>query len=151
MPSSMAIVTVRAVSYATMQEYLRGGNEAHPCAVLARAHAKVWIVSVTSPEHAPLVKDGDDRIALVFDDIEPHVDRVTGVELGRDPGFVYFDQTMAERICEFVRKAHEAEPARRDLLLVNCHAGISRSGAIADFTRTVAEIDYEDFRRLNPQ
>jgi predicted protein tyrosine phosphatase len=133
-----------------MQDYLRGSADS-PCAALARDHEKVWIVSVTSHEHEALVRDGDDRLALVFDDIEPHTDRSTGIELGRDPQYTYFDQAMAEKTCAFIRRAHEDHPTRRDLLLVNCHAGVSRSGAIADFTRAVVEIDHEDFRRLNPQ
>src|SRR5690349_5202722 len=110
---AMAIVTVRAVSYAAMAEYLAGAPETHPCTALARAHEKVWIVSVTSPGHPPLVEDGPERIALVFDDVEPHVDRATGVELGRDPAYTYFDHGMAVRICELVRRAQEAAPERR--------------------------------------
>ena len=147
----MAIVTVRALSYSTMAEYLRGANELDPCRALARAHEKVWIVSVTGPRMAPLVIDGADRIALAFDDIEPQTDRITGVELGRDPSYVYFDEEMAAKICAFVRRAHEESPARRDLLLVNCLAGVSRSGAIADFVRIVLEIEHDGFRRMNPQ
>jgi predicted protein tyrosine phosphatase len=159
----MAIVAVRAVSYEVMQDFLRG-NPLNPCAVAAARHGKVWIISVTSAappwdglegapagELPPLVEDAVDRIALVFDDIEPHVDRATGVELGRDEGFVYFDEVMAEKVCAFIRRAHEEDAARADLLLVNCHAGVSRSGAIADFARAVVEVDYEEFRRSNPQ
>ncbi len=58
---------------------------------------------------------------------------------------------MTRRVCDFVLRAHRDAPERRDLLLVNCHAGVSRSGAIADFARSVTGVDYDSFRRLNPQ
>ncbi len=161
----MAITTVRAVSYSHMAEYLRGDSPARPCAALAASHGRVWIISVTSSPRCPinafegwndggpaaLVEDGDDRIALAFDDIEPRADLSTGADLGRDARYVYFDHVMAQKVCRFVRRAHGDAPARRDLLLVNCHAGVSRSGAISDFARTVAGVDYTVFKRLNPQ
>lgn len=160
----MAITTVRAVPYEVMADYLAGGNATNPCAALAARHDRVWIVSVTnsptSPPNCfegwpdgppPLVVDGEDRLALVFDDVEPACDASSGVELGRDARYVYFDDAMAQKVCAFVRRAHAHDPASRDLLLINCHAGVSRSGAIADFARTVTGMDYTEFKRLNPQ
>ena len=153
----MAIVTVRAVSYEVMADYL-AGNPLNPCALAAASHDRVWIIGVTNaptcPLNAfegweegpvPLVKDADDRLALSFDDIEARDDRP------RDPRFVYFDEAMAARVCAFVRRAHEDDPAAVDLLLVHCHAGVSRSGAIADFARGAVGADYDAFRRANPQ
>ena len=60
-------------------------------------------------------------------------------------------EAMAARVVDFITRAHGADSTRRDALLVNCHAGISRSGAIADFARVVAGVPYDDFRRENPQ
>lgn len=161
----MTITTVRAVPYRDMAEYLAGSSPARPCAALAASHDRVWIISVTSSPRCPtnvfegwddngpaaLVEDGDDRIALAFDDVEPQTERSTGVELGRNARYVYFDDAMAQRVCRFIHRAHGHAPSRRDLLLVNCHAGVSRSGAIGDFARTVTGVDYSDFKRLNPQ
>lgn len=160
----MTITTVRAVSYEAMAQYLAGDAPLGVCASLADSHDDVFIISVTnSPQcplnvfegwsdgPVPLVEDGDDRLALAFDDIEPRVDRASGDPLARDPRFVYFDDDMARRVCAFIARAHRRDPDRRALLLVNCHAGVSRSGAIADFARAVVGVDYSDFRRLNPQ
>jgi predicted protein tyrosine phosphatase len=58
---------------------------------------------------------------------------------------------MAQKTCAFIHRAHHSDPSSRDVLLVNCHAGISRSGAIADFARVVAELDYDAFKRANPR
>lgn len=158
----MAIVTVRAVPYTVMAGYLRGESPLNPCAVAASSHARVWIISVTNAPQCPLnvfegwsdgpvplVTDAEDRLALAFDDIEPRKS-ATGGEL-RPEGFTFFDDAMARRVCDFVARAHGDHPTRRDLLLVNCHAGVSRSGAIADFARTVAGVDYDAFKRANPQ
>jgi hypothetical protein len=147
-----------------MEEFLQRPNSLNPCVLLASQHERVWIVSVTnSPDYptncfegwedgpVPLVEDGEDRIALAFDDIEPRRDGENGVELNRDSRFVYFDEPMAKKVCVFIDRAHKDDVARRDLLLVNCHAGVSRSGAIADFARAVLGIDYEEFKRHNAQ
>lgn len=158
----MSIVTVCAVPYEVMADYLRGDNPLNPCAVAAEAHARVWIISVISSPQCPinvfeawgdgpvpLVERAVDRLPLVFDDIEPRADP-SGDDV-RDPRFVYFDEELALRVCEFVRLAHGDDPARRDLLLINCHAGVSRSGAIADFARAVTGVDYDAFTRANAQ
>jgi predicted protein tyrosine phosphatase len=160
----MSLTTVHAVSYDAMAEFLAGANPLGACATLAARHDRVWVVSVTNSARCPLncfegwddgpvplVQDGEDRVALAFDDIEPKVDAASGIELGRDGRYVYFDEAMARRVCAFVDRAHRDDAASDDLLLVNCHAGVSRSGAIADFARTVVGMDYGEFRRLNPQ
>lgn len=155
----MALTTIRAVSYDAMRAWLSGEDPHGRCAAVAAAHDRVWILSITgSPAcplnafegwgeggPAPLVTDGDDRIALVFDDVEPRPDGATR------EGFVYFDLAMARRVVEFVLRAHGDSVTRSDALLVNCHAGVSRSGAVADFARVVAGVSYDDFRRENPQ
>jgi hypothetical protein len=154
----VAIVSVRAVSYEVMADYL-AGNPLNPCALAGAAHDRVWIIGVTNSDASPLnafegwagggpvalVADGERRLALSFDDIEARDDRP------RDPRFVYFDEAMAARVCDFIRRAHGDDATRRDLLLVHCHAGVSRSGAIADFARAVTAVDYDTFRRANPQ
>lgn len=155
----MAIVTIRAMPYEAIAAFLRGDDSTQLAARLAATHDRVWIISVTNSQRCALnafegwtdgpvslVEDGEDRLALSFDDVEPQV----GSRIDHER-YVYFDEEMARRVCEFVLRAHRDAPERRDLLLINCHAGVSRSGAIADFARSVTRVDYDAFRRLNPQ
>lgn len=148
----MSIQAVRAVPYAAMKDYLSGD----PTSLIAAQAAffdRVWIISITnaSAQSPPLVKDGPDCIALQFDDVEDKYDVHSGLTKPRDPQFVYFDEAMARKICEFVKRAHESNEESNDLLVVNCHMGVSRSGAVADFVRSACHLDYDMFRRLNPQ
>lgn len=145
------------------------------------AHEKAdrtWIVSITSSSRNPanafegwskgvpdaLVVDGDDRIALVFDDAEPKApfcfdERMSIVfddaksteqkEAAVGTELVYFDERMADRVVAFIKRACDAPGD--NLLLVNCHAGVSRSGAIADAARVMAGVDFDSFSRANPQ
>ncbi|MFO0609876.1 MAG: hypothetical protein U0324_42350 [Polyangiales bacterium] len=156
----MSLATVCALPYAVLASYLRDpGDPTHRCARIAAAHGRLWIVSITSSPDcpanafedwgdggpAPLVSDAGDRLALAFDDVEPGPDDVAS------PRVRPFTRAMAERTVDFVARAHRDDPARRDALLVQCHAGVSRSGAVADFARTLAGVPYDDFRRENPQ
>ncbi|MFO0629290.1 MAG: hypothetical protein U0325_27185 [Polyangiales bacterium] len=154
----MSIVTIAAMSYAEMQAFLANepGSRAAP---LAARHARTWIISITSSPRcpvnafegwpdagpAPLVATADDRLALVFDDVEPPA---AGEPHAR---YVYFDDAMAARVVDFVQRAHGDDPARDDLLLVNCHAGVSRSGAVAEAARVITGVPWETFRRQNAQ
>lgn len=155
----MALTTIRAVSYDAMRAWLAGEDPLGRCAAAAASHDHVWIISITGSPRcphnvfegwgdegpAPLITDGDDRIALVFDDIEPRPEEATR------EGYVCFDPAMAGRVVDFVLRAHGDSEARSDALLINCHAGVSRSGAVADFARVVAGVSYDRFRRENPQ
>ncbi len=155
----MSLATVCALPYVVLASYLRGDDPTHRCARIAAAHGRVWIVSIVNapdcPSNAfegwddgapaPLVADRDDRLALVFDDVEPDPGEAPS------PRVRPFSPAMAERAVAFLERAHRDDPARRDALFVQCHAGVSRSGAVADFARTLAGIPYDDFRRENPQ
>lgn len=149
--NSMAIRTSIAVPYYVMKNYLTG-DPTNRIAALAERHDRVWIISITSPycststnQCPPLVQDGEDRIALQFDDVDlnpPDPDLC-------DPDAVFFSEEMASKVVDFLRKANEN--STNDLLVVNCHMGVSRSGAIANFARSVFNIDFSDWRRMNPQ
>ena len=95
-------------------------------------------------------QDGPDRMGLQFDDVEDKYDAYNGLEKPRDPCLTYFDEPMATRVCEFIKRAHEDNPDSRDLLVVNCHMGISRSGAISDFVRVVCKLDFSEWKWQNP-
>lgn len=135
----MPIRTVRAVSLATMREFLRGAPNV--AAHEAAAHDSTYIVSITDPATFPLIRRPTvNQLQLQFHDVDDH---------GREEGYVFFDEAMASDVCALVRRAQE-DPA--DVyFLVNCHAGVSRSGAVSWFVRQVAGIDFDDWRRLNPQ
>jgi predicted protein tyrosine phosphatase len=160
----MAIVAALAVPYSVMQDYLTG-NPTNRIASMAQNYDKVWIVSITNSDSCPieafhgkvdkvpppLVQDGEDRIALQFEDIEDKYDAYSGIEKPRIPGLIYFDESMARKICEFLKRAHESSPESRDLLVVNCHMGVSRSGAVSDFARTTFGLNYDEWKRMQPQ
>lgn len=149
----MTIRAVRAVNYGTMKEYLKGNPS---CSIAAQAahHDRVWIISITgfydSLSCPELIRqDKEDRIALQFDDVEDSYDDYTGITKPRDPDFTYFDESMARKVCEFIKRAHESNAESNDLLVVNCHMGISRSGAVSDFVRIVCGLDYNTWKHMN--
>jgi len=149
----MNINAVKAVSYGSMKEYLNGVPTSS-IAALAVMYDKVWIISITGVIDSlialPLIKDGPDRISLQFDDVEDEYDDF-GHAKPRVEYYIYFDEKMARNICEFVKRTHENDRENNDLLVVNCHMGISRSGAVSDFVRSVCGIDYNLWKRMNPQ
>ncbi len=149
----MTIVAARAVPYSVMADFLAGVNPTNSIASMAHQFDRVWIISVTNgvcdgTYKLLITEELEDRIALQFDDIQ---DKYTpnGVQLPRDPQLVYFNDTMAKKVMDFIRRAHESRPESQDLLVVNCHMGISRSGAISDFARTVCGQDYDEWKRMN--
>lgn len=144
----MSINATIAVPYAVMKDYLRG-NPTNRVASMAQNYDKVWIISITNPWSStstdnvpPLFADSEDRIALQFHDIE-------GEPEDYDPETVFFNKIMAEKIVRFLRKANEGDS--NDLLVINCHMGISRSGAVSFFARSVFGIDYSIWKHQNPQ
>ncbi len=87
--------------------------------------------------------EGENILRLQFDDATTDPDGT----------LVLFDESMAERIADFVKTLSPEK-----LLFINCGAGISRSGAVGEvldeyFNRWVEEnlLDHEYFLRLNPQ
>ena len=144
----MTIVNTIAVPYSIMEGYL-SGNPLNRISSMAHRYDKIWLISITNPHKessifncAPLVEDGEDRIALQFHDVE-------GDPEDYDPGTVFFNRDMALKIVEFLKKINKVDS--RDLLVVNCHMGISRSGGVAAFAQSVFGIDYSAWKRENPQ
>lgn len=93
-----------------------------------------FFISIACPGDAPLLEESGNTIGLLFDDIErPVMD------------FVPFNEEMAAKLYEFIdRNIH------RDICVVHCDAGISRSGAVGAFIADRAGIPWETFRRNNP-
>ena len=141
----MSIKAAIAVPYYVMKEYLTGSWPFNRISTMAQNYDKVWIISITNPtiegredNVPPLVTDGEDRIALQFHDID---------SVDCDHKTIPFDLAMADKIVNFIKKAHQGDS--NDLLVVNCHAGISRSGAVSEFAGYVCDLDYSSWRRQN--
>lgn len=61
---------------------------------------------------------------------------------------ILFNDHMAEDIVDFIKRIHAEE--EDSVLIVHCHAGISRSGAVGTFACDFCRLDYQKFCRLNP-
>ena len=110
------ITTVTVLSYEAMRERARHD----------RIPATACVVSIVDPEEAPIFEQDTERIITVrFHDLDPE----WPVNTDLDPKYVFMSAEDAKRIVDHVLKFHD-HPAPW-AFLVNCMAGISRSGAVA--------------------
>lgn len=89
-------------------------------------------------------KSHDNVHQSVFDDVledMPYED-LDGNTLG--PNFVTMSDIQAKEMAEFILKNRDKN------FLVHCHAGISRSGAVAQFICELKDIPLETFHTMNP-
>lgn len=156
----MTIKSVKAVPHYIMQSLLTGyPNENLGLSILKeneKEYDKTWIISITNgvyPGMSPdsvipkLIKeDTRESIGLQFDDAEPPRDPREPIS----PAMCLFNTEHALKICELIYQAHYMDHGK-NLLLVNCAAGVSRSGAVSEFTRMVCNIPYQHWKRLNAQ
>ena len=84
-------------------------------------------------------------ISLEFWDITPE-DRHT--VLKQHPDVVMFGKGHAKKIVKFIDKIQN--DINDSALVVHCHAGISRSGAVGTFTCDYCQLDYNNFLKNNP-
>ncbi len=63
------------------------------------------------------------------------------------PSAVVFDKSHARNVIDFITKANQ--PPEDSSLIVHCHAGISRSGAIGTFACDFLGLDYVEFIKNN--
>lgn len=146
------INTVKIIPYSRMQKYLLGTDD--ELYALKTFYDNVWIISITDKDFSPLCKESESVITLQFEDIDPEsrwwsnaIDE-GGVPIYPDPANL-FSLEMAKKVVDFIVKVHKSDD--NDLLLVNCMAGVSRSGAIGSFARQICSVDYNEFKRMNPQ
>ena len=115
----------------------------------ARDHgipANAVVVSIVDPEEEPIFEQDTDRIiTLRFHDLDPQ----WPVDPERDPrpSYVFMSADQARQIVDYVLRFH-AHPAPWEFL-VNCMAGISRSGAVGTFVQRVVGIPAEQFLTQN--
>ena len=111
-----------------------------------RIPANVFVVSIVDPEEAPIFAADTDRIiTLRFHDLDPE----WPVDPERDPrpSYVFMNEDHARRIVDHVLRFHQHPESWA--CLVNCMAGVSRSGAVGTFVQRVAGIPAEQFLTQN--
>ena len=86
-------------------------------------------------------------LPLVFGDISAKTIKNMSDEDKSKECHTLFDKEMAESVIKFVDKVKDDGIK---ILVVNCEAGVSRSGAIATWTVDYLGLNYEKFRRKNP-
>ena len=112
-----------------------------------RIPANVFVVSIVDPEEAPIFAADTDRIiTLRFHDLDPE----WPVDPERDPrpSYVFMSEEDAKRIVDHVLRFHQHPESWE--LMVNCMAGVSRSGAVGTFVQRLASIPEADFITTNP-
>lgn len=113
---------------------------------------KPWyLISIYGSKQKPLIQDDlafgtlgcKDILSLQFDDITEQQYREYEMEYPvASQKMILFGKEHAERIFDFLDKIQEDE---EDVVLaVHCHAGISRSGAIATFAAQKYKIEFYD-------
>jgi len=103
------------------------------------------VISIIDPDMEPIFsEDTDNIITQKFHDINI----ATLFKLQSKNQFKAFDHKQATQIVDFLIK-HQA--SEKDLfLIVNCSAGICRSGAIVTFAHFMCETDDIQFTQDNP-
>jgi len=110
----------------------------------SRIQANAFVVSIIDPEEEPIFEEDTDRIVtLRFHDLDPE----WPVNTDLDPKYVFMSADQARQIVDHLLRFH-AHPAPWEFL-VNCMAGISRSGAVGTFVQRVADIPDEHFLTQN--
>jgi len=100
----------------------------------------LWVISIYgSAEESPFFKSEHYNVlCLQVDDIlDPDVE---------NNNLILFNEEHAEKVCEFINNLKSREEFT---LVIHCHAGICRSGAIAEFARNILRLSLEDFNREN--
>ena len=83
-----------------------------------------------------------DSLSLEFWDLTPEI-------YDSHPDKILFDDNHAKQIISFIDKVQKDE--KDSTLVVHCHAGISRSGAVGTFACDYCGMDYLYFMDKNPK
>jgi len=95
-----------------------------------------WFISMYgSSEESPFFKQPHKNVLLLqVDDIDKeHED------------LILFTKDQAQQVFEFFKKLGDDFS-----LIIHCGAGVSRSGAIAEFARVFFNLNYDEFKNDNP-
>ncbi len=108
--------------------------------------AKNCVISIIEPGVSVIfAEDTPSCMTLSFHDIDPKA----FADPDDYPDLLPLSEADAVKIVEFIKRNH-AHHAKQ-VLYVNCMAGISRSGAVARFTLDALELDRHQFKKDNPQ
>jgi predicted protein tyrosine phosphatase len=64
-------------------------------------------------------------------------------------GHIHFDETHAMKVKTLLNRIKNT-PGESGRLYINCHAGVSRSGALGTYAREYLDMDYQEFKNMNP-
>lgn len=156
------IVNCLAVPYRKMEEY-KFRMEKSELGQMLQRYARVWVISITDPASPPLFLEMSNVLPLQFHDVDadrydpqaitilPSGEWLQDPEAPRTetPQIVPFTSEMAAAVVQFVMRAHNDPEDCSDVLVVNCMAGVSRSGAVADFARVACRVPFESFAKSN--
>jgi predicted protein tyrosine phosphatase len=109
----------------------------------------ILMISIQNSDFAPLfkeeeLKDNGRLLSLHFDDTTPKATR----NLSHLLADKFMDSRQADDIFEFLEDWHKDE--KNNLLIVHCHAGVCRSGAIASFAQHFCDVNGYMFQADNP-
>ena len=102
-----------------------------------------WVISITDPESTPLFRQDGPRLTVhEFFDVDP-----AGWHAGLSAQFLQEYPPMtaedARRMVALIRRAQAT--SENAALYVQCEAGISRSGGVAEFVQRVCGLSREEF------
>ncbi len=103
-----------------------------------KQRSEIAFISIRDIEYPLIDEDKSNFLNLSFDDVE--------YKTANDNVTILFDEIMARQIIDFA-----ANNSEKNLFVVHCLMGVSRSGAVGAFLSDYFGIKYEDFKRTNPQ
>ncbi len=93
-------------------------------------------ISIRDIEHPTILDSATNVLNLSFDDAEEQI----------QDKFTLFDEQMSDEIVNFVHNNED-----KNLFVVHCLMGISRSGAVGEVLSEYFNIPYDKFKRDSPQ
>jgi len=111
--------------------------------------SKKWALISIFGEEGPLSSNVKSRLTCselsehYFDDIDNEIFDLSGKRQ-----YKLFDKNDAIQIINFVNKIQQKDIP---MLIIHCHAGISRSGAVGLFVTRYLGLDEIEFRQNNPR
>ena len=114
------------------------------------------LITISEPGEGDLIKDCEDckklarqncyeHLSLIFHDINSE-QRAALLSEDSNDRFIYFDKNMGQQILDFLNKI---QGMRIEGLVVQCNAGISRSGAVGIFACRYYGLNETQFRESN--
>ena len=95
--------------------------------------SEIAFISIRDFNYPIILSDSDNVLNLQFDDCEDNSPRL-------------FNNNLAKQIIQFTENNLD-----KNLFVVHCLMGQSRSGAVGGWLADKFEIPWESFKRLNPQ